>query len=198
MKKINALITLYFLTFTFSYAQTVFDENQTAKKLKNHISILASDAFEGRETGTNGEHLAYDYIIAQYKDIGLLPKGEDGFLQPFPFTKETVIGEKTFLKLNEKAFKPKEDFFPLAYSANANAKGEVINVHYGIAAPTIDYDDYKNLDVKGKIVMMELSTPDGSGPHSKYAEFADVRMKLDKATEKGASAVIFVNNDNSA
>ncbi|MEO5570056.1 MAG: M28 family peptidase [Bacteroidia bacterium] len=195
MKKIHALITLYLLSLSFCYAQAAFDEKQVTQKLKNHISTLASDAFEGRETGTNGEHLAYDYIIAQFKDIGLEPKGTEEFLQPFQFTNETVIGGKTFLILNEKAFKPKEDFFPLAYSANVSAKGEVVNVDYGIVAPTIDYDDYKNLDVKGKIVMMELSTPEGSGPHSKYAEFADVRMKLDKAIEKGAIAVIFVNSD---
>ncbi|MEP7169027.1 MAG: M20/M25/M40 family metallo-hydrolase, partial [Bacteroidota bacterium] len=195
MKKIHALIVLYFISITFSYAQTAFDEKQVTQKLKNHISILASDAFEGRETGTNGEHLTYDYIIAQYKDIGLEPKGTEEFLQPFPFTKETVIGEKTFLKLNEKTFKPKEDFFPLAYSANSSAKGEVVNVHYGIVAPTLDYDDYKNLYVKGKIVMMELSTPEGSGTHSKYAEFADARTKIDKAIEKGAIAVIFINSD---
>ena len=195
MKKIRAIIICFLLSFSFSYAQTTFDEKQVTQKLKNHITILASDAFEGRETGTNGEHLAYDYIIAQFKDIGLEPKGAREFLQPFPFTKETVIGEKTFLKLNEKDFKPKEDFFPLAYSANASAKGEVVNVKYGIVAPTLDYDDYRNHDVKGKIVMMELSTPEGSGPHSKYGEFADTRTKIDKAIEKGAIAIIFVNSD---
>jgi aminopeptidase YwaD len=195
MKKIAVFIALYLFSFNVGHAQTAFDETQVSKKLKNHISILASDAFEGRETGTNGEHLAYDYIIAQFKDIGLETKGTDGFLQPFDFTKETVIGEKTFLKLNEKTFKPKEDFFPLSYSANASAKGEVVNVHYGIVAPTIDYDDYKNIDIKGKIAMMELSTPEGSGPHSKYAEFVDIRMKIDKAIEKGAIAIIFVNSD---
>jgi Iap family predicted aminopeptidase len=194
--KINIIsIALYFLSFAACHAQTAFDEKQITQKLKNHISILASDAFEGRETGTNGEHLAYDYIIAQFKDIGLVPKGTEGYLQPFNFTKETVIGEKTSLKLNEKIFKPKEDFFPLAYSANASVKGEIINVHYGIVAPAIDHDDYRNTDVKGKIIMMELSSPEGSAPHSKYAEFADLRTKIDTAIEKGAVAVIFVNSD---
>jgi len=138
MKKTVVFIVLYFLSFNVGHTQTTFDAKQVTQKLKNHISILASDAFEGRETGTNGEHFAYDYIIAQFKDIGLETKGSDGYLQPFDFTKETVIGEKTSLKLNEKTFKPKEDFFPLAYSANASAKGDVINVKYGIVAPTID------------------------------------------------------------
>jgi aminopeptidase YwaD len=195
MKKSIAAIAVYFISVLASHAQTPFDEKQVTQKLKNHISILASDAFEGRETGTNGEHLAYDYIIAQFKDIGLETKGTDGYLQPFDFTKETVIGEKTFLKLNEKTFKPKEDFFPLAYSANTTAKGEVVNVRFGIVAPTIDYDDYRNLDIKGKIALMELSTPEGSNAHSKYAEFADIRTKIDKAIEKGARAIIFVNSD---
>lgn len=171
------------------------NEKQTITSLKKHITTLASDKFEGRETGTKGEQLAYDYISSQFKEIGLVPKGENKYLQPFSFTKETVIGEKTSLKLNAKNFKAVEDFFPLAYSANANAGGEVVNVKYGIVAPTLDYDDYRNRDIKGKIVMMELSSPDGSTPHSKYAEFADVRTKIDKAIEKGALAVIFVNSD---
>lgn len=176
-------------------AQSVVDEKDLTQKLKNHISTLASDAFEGRETGTNGEHLAYDYMIAQFKNIGLVPKGEDEYLQPFSFTKETVIGQNTALKLNAKSFKPNEDFFPLAYSSNSSAKGEVVNVKYGLVVPAIDYDDYRNRDVKGKIVLMELTTPEGSSPHSKYAEFADARTKIDKAIEHGAIAVIFVNSD---
>lgn len=186
---------LFILPFIGSQAQSTVDERMVTQKLKNHISILASDAFEGRETGTNGEQLASDYIIAQFKDIGLEEKGEDGYLQPFSFVKQTVVGENTSLKINSKTFKPTEDFFPLPYSANAKAKGEVVNVHYGIIAPTLDYDDYRHLDVKEKIVIMELSSPDGMGPHSKYAEFADVRLKIDKAIEKGALAVIFVNSD---
>jgi len=195
MEKKILLSILYFVSVFTVNAQNSFDEKQVTQKLKNHISILASDAFEGRETGTNGEHLAYDYITAQFKDIGLETKGTDGYLQSFDFTKETINGEKTFLKLNEKTFKPEEDFFPLPYSANASAKAEVVNVKYGIVAPTVDYDDYRDRDVKDKIAMMELSTPDGLGPHSKYAEFADVRTKIDKAIEKGAIAVIFVNSD---
>lgn len=193
-RDLSFTVFLYLLSFPSCFSQASLDKKVT-QKLKNHISILASDAFEGRETGTNGERLAFDYMIAQFRDIGLEPKGEEHYLQPFSFLKETVIGEKTFLKLNEKVFKPNEDFFPLAYSANASAKAEVVNVRYGIIAPTIDYDDYRNLDVKGKVVMMELSTPEGSSPHSKYAEFADVRTKIDTAIAKGAIAVIFVNSD---
>ncbi|MFI5219038.1 MAG: M28 family peptidase [Bacteroidia bacterium] len=205
MKKHLYLFLLPFLCVLSCQSQNVTDgviddtpflnEKLTTINLKNHIATLASDKFEGRETGTKGEQLSYDYITSQFKEIGLKPKGENGYLQPFPFTKETVIGEKTSLKLNEKKFKPGEDFFPLPYSANATVTGDVVNVKYGITAPTLDYDDYRNRDVKGKIVMMELSSPDGSTPHSKYAEFADVRTKIEKAIEKGALAVIFVNSD---
>jgi aminopeptidase YwaD len=195
MKKSTALILLFVLYFFNNYAQVGLDDNNVKAYIKQHISTLASDKFEGRETGTRGEVFAYDYIISQFKEVGLEPKGQKEFLQPFPFTKETIIGEKTFLKLNEKTFKAPEDFFPLAYSVNGSAKGEVINIKYGIVAPSLDYDDYRNYDVKSKIVMMELSSPEGSNPHSKYAEFADIRTKIDTAIAKGAIAIIFMNSD---
>lgn len=205
MKKNLYLFLIPFLHVLSCQSQSVFDgviderpfinKKQISANLQKHIITLASDKLEGRETGTKGEQLAYDYIVSQFKELGLKPKGDNGYLQAFSFTKETVSGEKTFLKLNEKTFKPGEDFFPLAYSANASASGQVIKVNYGIVAPKLDYDDYRGREVKGKIVLMELYTPEGNNPHSKYAEFADVRMKIDKAIENGAVAVIFVNSE---
>jgi hypothetical protein len=70
---------LAFLTFT-SYGQK-FDSN----RIKTHVKALASDEYEGRGTGSAGEKKANDYIESQFKKIKLLPKGENGYDQPFPF-----------------------------------------------------------------------------------------------------------------
>lgn len=178
-----------------TYAQLPVVENQsTGKNLKKHISKLASDKFEGRETGTAGEKRSYEYIDSQFRAIGLEPKGSQGYLQPFPFVKSTEIGGHTHLKLNDKQFKPGTDFFPMPYSANGMAEGEVVNVGFGLVAPLLGRDDFEGHNVKGKIALMELYNPDGNNPHSKYAAFADARTKIEKAIDKGAVAVIFVNS----
>src|SRR5688572_14316128 len=52
--------------------------------LKKHITTLADDAMEGRETGTAGEKLAYEYLSGEFRRSGLLPKGTQGYIQPFP------------------------------------------------------------------------------------------------------------------
>lgn len=64
---------------------TAFSQNFDAAKIKAHIKTLASDAYEGRGTGSAGEKKANDYIESQFKELKLLPKGETGYDQSFPF-----------------------------------------------------------------------------------------------------------------
>jgi aminopeptidase YwaD len=172
------------------------DSKSRLKNLKTHISTLASDEFGGREPGTKGEVLAYNYIIKQYKEIGLLPKGTDGYLQPFSFTKRMLMDSTSSLVVDGKVFKLGADFFPLGYTSNSSVNGGVVNVGYGISIPKLEYNDYKDLKgLQNKIFIIELSTPDKAGPHSKYIDGADIRTKIDTAISKGAAAVIFVNSD---
>ncbi|HEX5002122.1 MAG TPA: M28 family peptidase [Bacteroidia bacterium] len=162
--------------------------------LKKHISTLASDAFEGRETGTKGEQLAYEYIINQFKEVGLEPAGTDGYLQPFPFNAGSYMGKKCSLKIDGKTLTAGTDFYPLGYSANKSFEGKTVFVGHGIAAPSMD--DYAGLkDLKEKIFVMESGYPADFDPHSKNAEYADMRTRIDSAIAKGALAVIFVNTD---
>lgn len=178
------------------YSQLLFAQDQLNKNLKQHISILASDSLEGRETGRQGEELAYKYIIKQFEGIGLEPKGIEGFLQPFTFTLSTKAGPNNILLINGGHYYLGESFYPLAYSANAKKEGEVVRIGYGISAPSLGYDDFKNQNqLKGKIVMMETGTPDGGGPHSRYADYADLRTRVDSAESRGAVGVIFTNSN---
>lgn len=166
------------------------------KNLKLHISALANDMMEGRETGTKGEKLAYEYIFHRFQSIGVEPKGTEGYLQKFPFTKAVKAGPGNKLDINGTLYELGKHYFPLAYAGNAKAEGMIVRVGYGICAPSLGYDDYASLGtVKGKIFLMQLGTPDGAGPHSKYADVADLRTRIDTAVAKGAIGVIFVNSD---
>jgi hypothetical protein len=178
----------------FAQSNVPYSKEETTKNLKQHITTLASDEFEGREAGTKGEKLAYEYIIKQYQSIGLEPKGSDAYLQPFPFTGEGQATPANTFSIGKKNFKLGDDFFPLAYSANASASGKAVNVGFGIVAP--NRDDYEGIgDVKGKIVVMEYGFPDGMHPHSRMAEHADQMTRVDSAIAKGVIAVLFVNSD---
>lgn len=176
-------------------AQT--DHKILIPKLKGHISKLASDKFEGRETGSPGEKLSSDYITAEFKKAGISPKGSNGYLQPFPFTKKISASESSRFVIDGHSLVFGTDFFPLAYSSNGKASGQPVFVGYGITATSLDHDDYKGKEnLKGKILVMESGTPDKGGPHSKYAEFSDMRTRIENAISKGAVAVVFINSGN--
>ena len=121
----------YILSFGLLFAassplQAQLDSIKIKPLLKAHISTLASDEYGGREPGTKGEKLSSIYIIKQFTEIGLVAKGEKGFLQPFTFTKSLKTGPKSKLKVRETEFETGHASYPLAYSANASAKGKAV------------------------------------------------------------------------
>lgn len=162
--------------------------------LKQHITILSDDKMEGRETGTAGEKMAYEYLSAEFRKVGLLPKGSAGYIQPFPFNAGSYMGSGNTLRIKKQSFVAGEQFYPLAYSANKTFSGEIVHVKHGVCAPGMD--DYAGMEnLSGKVFVMEIGYPEGIDPHSKLAEYADLRTRIDSAAAKGAVAVIFINSD---
>ncbi len=193
MKSIR-LIFLWSWAALLCHAQPPVINVQAVKdSLKKHIVILAHDSLEGREPGTEGEAKAYRYLMEEFRKLGLLAAGTEGYLQPFRFTHRIYAGPNNRLILNGKKFSHEKDFYPLVYSANAFIKARVINAGYGIVAPELNHDDYAGKDVSGKIVMMEISTPEGPNPHGRFAAYGDLRNKIDRAVERGARGIIFIN-----
>lgn len=91
--------------------------------LTKHVQYLADDALEGRRTGTKGELMAMDYIIAQYKQMGIEPAGNNGYIQEFEINEGKKINENTELKIEGKTLGLLTDYFPLAYSASGSILG---------------------------------------------------------------------------
>ncbi|MBA2406535.1 MAG: M20/M25/M40 family metallo-hydrolase [Chitinophagales bacterium] len=195
MKKIFLPFTIFFLLGMKNITAGPAD-SLLIKNLRKHVYYLASDKLKGRNTGSQGEKKAYKYIIKQYKSIGIIPKGEDGFLQPFTFTYGRKLNGKNELVINGVHLKLNEDYYPLNVSSNKTVKAKITDVGFGIIAQELVYDSYKNFSpiLKGNIYLMETSTPDGDNPHSPYAAYADIHTKIENAKSKGASAVIFTNS----
>lgn len=99
------------------------EQSLTLSNLQKHVQYLADDQLQGRRTGTAGEIMAMEYLIQQYKLLGIEPKGSNGFVQEFEINEGLQIEEATFLEVSGKKLLLNEEYFPVAYSANKAIKG---------------------------------------------------------------------------
>jgi aminopeptidase YwaD len=198
IKKVLFYITVLLVVACSTIKQVSLTDDALKVNLKRHISTLASDEYQGRETGTQGEELAMNYVLSQFKEGGLKSKGEKGFIQEFSFTEGANIGKSTQLYINSKAFKLNEDFYPLQYSGNGIFIGYTVKVGYGIYSPQLNRDDYNGkVNIAKKIFVIESSSPDGNDPHGKFGDY-DLGQRVSYAVSRGAAGVIFINSDTTA
>ena len=164
--------------------------------IRSHIAYLADDKLKGRLPGTEGYQMAVDYVIDQYKKIGLLPAGDNnGYIQKLILRKSILNNSSAVAVLKDK-FGNRDslvfinDFTPVPHPFNqqAAAEGHLVFVGYGIEIPG-GYSDYSNIDVKGKIVVFITGVPDGL-PSTLAAHFSSAGNKMNTAFSKGAIGVI--------
>ena len=173
----------------------------TGDNLKKHLTIIASDEMEGRETGTAGQRKAAGYIESQFKAIGLMPpKALKGYQQYYPLYKDSMDITSCLVGINNTNLKYSEDYF-IAVANNGSKKinaDEFVFAGYGISEE--NYDDYKQLNVAGKVVVIFLGEPKvdgkylltGSSKSSKYS-YPGILVKMQVAAAKGAVAAIIIN-----
>jgi hypothetical protein len=130
-----------------------------------HTKILSSDEYEGRAPGTKGEERAVTYIADQFKNVGLKPGNSDGtYFQKVPLVGITAKpaplvfskgGQRQTLKWKDDVVAWTKHVAPSASISNS----EVVFVGYGVVAPEFNWDDYKDVDVKGKTLLMLVNDP---------------------------------------
>jgi len=165
----------------------------SAEDLESHIRILADDRLEGRLAGSDQDILAAKYIEAQMVRFGLqMP--ESGYIQDFPFISGTKPGPDNQVRIiTEKPFLLNEDQYAvMGFSSSGKANATLVFTGYGISAPDDGYDDYANLEVDGKVVIILRYSPAGRYQDSHLDRFAPLRTKAKTAKELGAAGVIFV------
>ena len=173
--------------------------------LRRHVEYLASDALEGRLTGTPGEALATEYVAAEFRKLGLEPAGDHGsYFAPFEFTAGVALGAENQLKSNaDDAADPPQvqrDWLPLAFSTVGKMEPSgVVFAGYGMEIPaekdSPEYSNYVHTDVKGKWVMLLRYLPDGlsQAERVRYFPYSSLRRKAMLAREKGARGIIVVS-----
>ena len=188
-------LLLLLLVPTLTHAQQKSDAD-VLDQMRYDVQYLASDLLEGREAGTKGEKLAVDYIAGKFGTVGLMPYGDSAsYVQSFTFQADPVPGPNNSLQIGRTELKYEEQFGCMPFSANGVARAKVKKVGHGIHAPELNYDDYKDEDVKGWVVAIAVGSPDGIHPHSKYLAYHDLAARAVKAAELGAVGVIFYNDD---
>ncbi|MBI5763908.1 MAG: M28 family peptidase [Planctomycetes bacterium] len=174
-----------------SSEESLFD----AKEYLGHIATLADDKLEGRGTGQEGIDMAAEYIVDHFKKLGVKPAGDNGtYFQNFTLKLKSKIGDGTRLAIgtddavSRKKAKLGTDYTPFPFSGRGDFKGEVVFVGYGLADD--DYDDYKDMDVAGKVVLMLRRAP-----KFKEGDFmsSSFRAKASKANSRDAAAILIVN-----
>lgn len=196
---------LKFIIITTILCQSIFTQSGTeseitSDEIEEHITFFASDELKGRYTGTEECLKAADYIESEFKSLGLVPFFDNSFIQEFPFIADvelTADNQVEFIS-GSKSFNPKllDEFITLSFSGDVKVEGKLVFAGYGISAPDIDYDDYKDIDVTDKIVLVLRDHPEMNVPHSKFDHHSPLRRKAMVARENGAVAIIFVNSYN--
>jgi len=167
--------------------------------IKNDVFYLASEDLEGRLPGSKGDKLARQYILKVFKSAPLEPAFRGDFEQEFSVPNRVVRlpGLNTF-SYKKKALKVDEDFYPVAYSASGKISGKTEYVSFGIESEELKRDDIDDEDVRGNIAVLEISSPDGIHPHSKYKQWHDIAKRVKLLKDKGATAVILVKTKGNA
>ncbi|MEM7382314.1 MAG: M28 family peptidase [Bacteroidota bacterium] len=179
-----------------TYAGTI-----TEAELKEHLYTYASDEFEGRETGKEGQKKAVEYIKKAYQALGIPAAQEDGnYFQNVPLEMAKLPSGN--ILIDGKSYAIGQDF--LTFSKSEGDYDEIQYVGYGIEEGS--YSDYKDLDVSGKLVLMKFGEPmnhngsfllSGTNEKSTWSNVSEAIGKRSRlAQEKGATGILYYDPAN--
>jgi hypothetical protein len=178
------------------------------ERIRANVRFLSHDLLEGRGTGQRGGDLAALYIATQFALEGLKPAGDNGtFMQRVPLVGVTPLPQTKFSLVsggNARELKPLDDY--VAYNETQQPETEVdapiVFVGYGIEAPEYQWDDYKDVDVKGKVLLMLVNEPTSDDQNffkgralTYYGRWV---YKYEEAARKGAVGAILVHKTDMA
>jgi len=176
------------------------------ERLSADVKTLASDAFEGRAPGTPGETKTIDWLVAQFKAMKLAPGGPDGsWTQAVPLV-HTRMGTGTVTAGAQTLTQSRDVYLSTVRGVDrvAIANAPMVFVGYGVTAPERGWDDFKGLDLKGKVAVFLVNDPDFEATAGDDAKgrFGDRRMtyygrwtyKFEEAARRGAVAALIVHD----
>ena len=211
MKRLGTFLSIIVVCISAACAQTAPPAAQKAmnaidaEKIRATVKYLSDDALQGRGTGQKGGDMAADWIAAQFKSYGLAPAGDQGTY----FQQVNFFGVTTDPKQTRFAFVPKSGpeialKFADDYVANDQTHAQkseidapVVFVGYGISAPEYNWDDYKGVDLKGKMLLMLVNEPPSDDPNffkgRALTYYGRWTYKYEEAARRGAVGVVLIH-----
>ncbi|HEY6766555.1 MAG TPA: M28 family peptidase [Candidatus Sulfotelmatobacter sp.] len=188
----------------FAAMQTISPEN-----IRWHVRFLSNDLLEGRGTGQRGGEIAAEYIATQFAEYGLKPAGDNGsYFQKVPLVGITTLPSTHFSFVPKQApaidLKPLDEYvaYDQTQQGESDVDAEIIYVGYGIDAPEYQWDDYKGVDVRGKILLMLVNEPPSDDPAffkgKALTYYGRWTYKYEEAIRKGAIGVILIHQSEMA
>ena len=169
-----------------------------------HVRYLSHDLLEGRGTGQRGGDLAAEYIATQFAEYGLKPAGDHGnYTQKVPLVGITTLPETQFSLIPKQGetmnLKPLDQYvaYDQSQQAQSDVDAEIVFVGYGIQAPEYNWDDYKGVDVRGKVLLMLVNEPPSNDPRffngKALTYYGRWTYKYEEGLRKGAVGVILIH-----
>jgi Zn-dependent M28 family amino/carboxypeptidase len=179
------------------------------ERIRAHVRFLSHDLLEGRGTGQRGGDIAAEYMGTQFALDGLKPAGDNGtYMQKVPLVGVTTLPETTFSLEPEKG--PALDLKLLDQYVGYNETQQstspvdapIVYVGYGIDAPEYHWDDYKGVDVRGKVLLMLVNEPPSDDPKffagRALTYYGRWTYKYEEAARKGAVGVMLIHQTDMA
>jgi hypothetical protein len=179
------------------------------RDLRSNLTFIAGDGLEGRMSLQPGDDAAAEWVASEFAKAGLEPAATDAsqkpsFLQAVPLVEYKPDPSATTLSLSRPGSAQQQWHAPevtCTFRDNVDAAGALVYVGYGITAPELGYDDYANVDVRGKIVLLMEHEPQENDPKSIFngtgnTRYATSRVKLLNAQRHGAVAVLLMPEPN--
>ncbi len=213
MKRIKILLLIVLLpVFYNSNAQDDFETTLlskfhtiTSEEMMMWIEKLCSPEFQGRLSGTSEYIACTEWVAEKLREWGIKPGGDNGtYFQWFdsPYTVVNDIGTLS-LKISQpdssaiiKNYTYPDEYYPGMNSGNGEITAEVVFAGFGVTAPELNYDDYKGIDVKGKIVLVNRDVPpvDARNPeYKKWVGYCYHQYKLENAVKHGAAGFLYID-----
>ncbi|HYH00342.1 MAG TPA: M28 family metallopeptidase [Terriglobales bacterium] len=179
------------------------------QRIRAHVKFLSSDLLEGRGTGQRGGNLTVEYIATQLALNNVKPAGDRGtYLQKVPMVGLTTSPESKFslIPVNGQpinlSFAKDITAYDETEQATSDIDAEIVFVGYGIDAPEYKWNDYKDVDVKGKVLLMLVNEPPSDDPSffkgKALTYYGRWTYKFEEAARKGAAGALIVHKTDMA
>jgi Zn-dependent M28 family amino/carboxypeptidase len=180
-----------------------------AERIRAHVIFLSHDLLEGRGTGQRGGDIAAQYIATQFALYGLKPAGDNGtYMQKVPMVGVTRTAETTFSLApasgSSRELKPLTEYVASdeTQQPESTVNADIVFVGYGVEAPEYKWDDYKGVDVKGKVLLMLVNEPTSDDPNffkgKALTYYGRWVYKFEKAARKGAVGALLIHKTDMA